>query len=169
VGDGVDGQAPGVTDATLAAFLQGVELAAVALYGQLSATLGSPAATATAGRFVDHHQAHARAFGELAGPLDVPLPPPELVAALQPVAPLSSERDALAFLSALEGRVAATHHFVLGRLTSTPAIALAASTLPVECQHAVVLGTLVSQPLGQLVPTTQGDDAHLVPATLLGP
>jgi len=57
---------------------------------------------------------------------------------------------------------------MLGRLTSTPSIALVATTLPVECQHGVVLGTLLSQPLAQLVPTTQGDDGRPTPQPLAG-
>jgi hypothetical protein len=80
-----------------------------------------------------------------------------------------SERDGLSFLHALETRLAATQHSLLGRFTILPTITLTASTLPVECQHAVVLGTLLSLPLAQLVPSVESDDGHLVPEQYLLP
>jgi hypothetical protein len=157
-----------LTDEEVAAFLQGVELAAVAVYEEASAVLGSPAAVAAARTFVAHHRAHGRAFGELAGDLGVVVPPADALSALQPAASLVSEHDGLTLLSAVEGRLAATQHAMLGHLVSTPAIALVATTLPVECQHGVLLGTLLSQPLTQLVPMTQGDDGRLLPQPLAG-
>ena len=158
-----------MTDAEVAAFLQGVELAAVAVYEEASAVLGSPAAVAAARTFVGHHLAHARAFGDLAGGLAVAAAPDAAREAVQPVTPLASEHDGLTLLAALEARLAATQHALLAHLSSTPAIALVATTLPVECQHGVVLGTLLSEPLAQLVPTTQGDDGRLLPEPLAGP
>jgi hypothetical protein len=157
-----------MTDAEVAAFLQGVELAAVAVYQQASAVLGSPAAVAAAQTFVAHHRAHARAFSQLAGGFAVPVASEAALDAFQPVTPLVSEHDGLTLLSAVEARLAATQHAMLERLTSTPSIGLVATTLPVECQHGVVLGTLLSQQLGQLVPATQGDDGRLMPQPLAG-
>jgi hypothetical protein len=157
-----------MTDEEVAAFLQGVELAAVAVYEEASAVLGSPAAVAAAQTFLAHHRAHGRAFGELAGGLAAAAAPAAALDALQPSAPLVSEHDGLTLLAAVEGRLAATQHAMLGHLTSTPVIALVATTLPVECQHGVVLGTLLSQPLAQLVPTMQGDDGRLMPQPLAG-
>ena len=158
-----------MTDEQVAAFLQGVELAAVAVYDQAADVLGSPAAVAAARAFVAHHRAHGRAFAALAGAHAVPAAPTAKLAALQSTALLVSEHDGLVLLAALESRLAATQHAMLGHLASTPAITLVATTLPVECQHGVVLGTLLSQQLAQLVPTTQGDDGHLVPQPLSGP
>jgi Ferritin-like domain len=158
-----------VTDAEIAAFLQGVELAAVAVYEEAAAALGSPAAVAAAKTFVTHHLAHARAFGDLAGGLAVAAAPESALEAVEPAAGLASEHDGLTLLAALEARLAATQHAMLGHLSSTPAIALVATILPVECQHGVVLGTLLSEPLAELVPTTQGDDGRLLPQSLAGP
>jgi hypothetical protein len=156
-----------LSDDTLFAFLQGVELAAVALYAQAAVVVGSPAAVTAVGSFSAHHRAHARAFGVLAGSDALSGPPTAVLEALQPTTLLVSERDGLAFLHSLESRLAATQQYLLGRLTMVSTISLAAVTLPVECQHAVVLGTLLSLPLGQLVPTVQGDDGHLVPEQYL--
>jgi hypothetical protein len=156
-GDGV------LSDGALVGFLQGVELAVVALYAQTAAVVGSPDAAAAIGAFAVHHRAHARAFAELAGPDAVAGPSPAVLEALQPASLLVSERDGLAFLHTLESRLAATQHAVLGRLAGAATIALCATTLPVECQHAVVLGTLLSLPLAELVPTAQGDDGHIAP------
>jgi hypothetical protein len=163
------GSTPAVTDDTLVAFARAVELAAVALYAQAAVVLGSPAAVSAVDAFSAHHRAHAQAFGQLAGPAALGSAPTAVLAALAPVTLLVSERDGLTFLHALESRLAATHHYLLGRFTTVPTISLTAVTLPVECQHAVVLGTLLSLPLAQLVPTVEGDDGHLVPEQYLLP
>jgi len=152
-----------LSDGALLGFLQGVELAAVALYAQTAAVVGSPDATAAIATFAVHHRAHARAFAELAGPDAVTGPSPAAIEALQPASLLVSERDGLAFLHTLESRLAATQHAAMGRLAGAATIALCATTLPVECQHAAVLGTLLSLPLAELVPTVQGDDGHIAP------
>jgi hypothetical protein len=160
---------PILTDDTLVAFLRSVELAAVALYAQAAVVVSSPAAVAALDSFSTHHQAHARAFGQLAGPAALKPVQTAVLRALAPTTLLVSERDGLSFLHSLETRLAATQHSLLGRFTILPTISLAASTLPVECQHAVVLGTLLSLPLAQLVPTVEGDDGHLVPEQYLLP
>ena len=152
-----------LSDGALLGFLQRVELAVVALYAQATTVVGSPDATAAIGAFAVHHRAHARAFAQLAGPDAVDGPTPAIIEALQPTSLLVSERDGLAFLHTLESRLAATQHAVLGRLAGAATIALCATTLPVECQHGVVLGTLLSLPLADLVPTAQGDDGHIAP------
>jgi len=139
-----------------------VELAAVSAYAAASLVVGSPAAVRAVDAFVAHHRAHARAFAALAGDDALLAAPASVVAALAPTAPLLSERDGLAFLHDLESRLAATQQFLLGSLTTVPAITLVATTLPVESQHAAVFGGLLSLPLADLAPAVQGTLGHLV-------
>ena len=139
-----------------------MELAAVSAYAPASLVMGSPAAVRAVDAFVAHHRAHARAFAALAGNDALLAAPASVVAALAPTSPLMSERDALAFLHDLESRVAATQQFLMGSLTNVPAINAVATTLPVECQHAAVFGSLLSLPLADLAPAVQGTTGHLV-------
>jgi hypothetical protein len=152
-----------VPDTAAVTFLQGMELAVVSLYAPAAALVGSPAAVHAVGAFVAHHRAHARALAELAGASALSAAPAKMVATLAPSDPITSERDALAFLHTLESRLAATQQFVLGAMATVPAIALLAATIPVECQHATVLGSLLSLPMGDVVPVAQGVTGHLDP------
>jgi len=133
------------------------------VYAQGVAAVGSPAAVRAVGAFVAHHRSHARAFAALAGDDALLAAPAALVDALVSTAPLESERDGLAFLHALESRLAATQQYLLGSLVTVPAITLVAGTLPVECQHEAVYGGLLSLPLADLAPSVQGTAGHLVP------
>ena len=135
----------------------------VSLYGPAAALIGSPAAVHAVEAFVAHHRAHARALAELGGTSALSAAPAKVVAALAPTDPMTSERDALAFLHTLESRLAATQQFVLGAIETVPAISLLAATIPVECQHATVLGSLLSLPMGDVVPVAQGTAGHLDP------
>jgi len=158
-----------VPDATGVAFLQGLELAVVTLYAEAAVPVGSPAAVHAVTVFADHHRAHAQALATLAGAGAVPAAPAKLLAALAPTDAITSERDALAFLRTLESRLAATQQWVLGGLSSVPAISLMASVLPVECQHATVFGSLLSLPMADVVPVAQGVGGHLDPADYTAP
>jgi len=157
------------TDTVLAAFVQGVELAAVALYAQAAVVVASPAAVSVMATFTAHHKQHALAFAAVAGADAVDGPVPGVLEALQPSSLLVSERDGLTFLFDVESRLASTHQYLVGRFTTVPAVALACTTLPVEGQHAVVLGTLLSMPLGSMLPTVQGVDGYLSPEQFVSP
>ncbi len=150
-------------DASAAAFLQGMELAVIALYAHPGAVVGSPAAVQAVDAFVAHHRAHAKSFAALAGATALAAAPAKLVAALAPSAPLASERDALGYLHTLESRLAATQQYVLQSLATVPVVALVAATLPVECQHATVFGGLLSLPLADVVPVAQPTTGRLAP------
>jgi hypothetical protein len=53
--------------------------------------------------------------------------------------------------------------FVLGSLDATPALQLAASILPVESEHAVVLAGLVNQAPAQTFPAFETQDQAFKP------
>ena len=157
------------TDTALAGFVQGVELAAVALYAQAAVVIASPAAVSVMATFAAHHRQHALAFAAVAGADAVHGPLPGVLEALSPSSLLVSERDGLGFLFALESRMASTHEYLLGRFTTVPAVSLSCTTVPVEAQHAAVLGTLLSMPLGPMMPTVQGVDGFLSPEQFASP
>lgn len=154
-------------DATIAAFAESVELAAVAAY---TAAAGSgKVTTAAVGEaaavFAGHHTEHAAAFGAAAGDKATGSANAALVAELGPV--ITSAADEAAILEiayTVENAAAATYLFALGALTSAEALSLTASILPVESQHAVVLGTVLGKPLTDLVPAFQNEDGFVDPA-----
>ena len=65
----------------------------------------------------------------------------------------------------LENAAAATYLFALGALTSKAALQLTASILPVESQHAVVLGTVLGKaPTDKTyLPSFQTQDGAVTP------
>ncbi len=129
-----------VTDTDVATFAASVEYAAVAAY-QMGAPLLSGAVLTAAETFAGHHQDHGDAFAGLVGGAK-PAANAKLIEALTPTLQgLKTQEDVLAFAFQLENQAAATYLFALGVLTSPDAAELTASILPVESQHAVVLGS----------------------------
>ena len=111
-----------------------------------------------------HHRAHAAALATLAGPSAATGPNAALLANLAPsLQVLQSEDDELGFLFSLEGQLAGTYEWAMSRFTAAPAVQQAATILPVECQHAVELGMLLSKPVSELVGVFQADDGYLDP------
>jgi rubrerythrin len=136
------------TDEDLAAFAQSVELAAVAAYGMAAAAL-SPATKPVGELFAMHHQQHADAFGAVAGSKAVDAPNAALVTALTPaLQAVKDEKGALTLAFGLENQAAETYAFGLTAATGMDAIAGMATILPIEAEHAAILGVA----LGMSVP-----------------
>jgi hypothetical protein len=153
-----------VADDELAAFLQSAELATVHLYEVGAALITSPAAVRATAACAAHHRAHAAVLATLAGPSAATGPNAALLTNLAPsLQVLSSEADELGFLYSLESQLAGTYEWALSHFTGVPAVQQAATILPVECQHAVELGLLLSKPLSDLVGVFQADDGYLDP------
>lgn len=155
-------------DAGIAAYAESVELAAVAAYG-IAADSGqlSRAVVRVATMFAEHHQAHAEAFGGAAGSAASGEPNAALLAALGPdleAAVAAGEASILEFAIGVENAAASTYLFALGALESPVALQLTASILPVESQHAVVLGMAIGKDVPDLVPSFETQDAALNPA-----
>ncbi len=55
--------------------------------------------------------------------------------------------------------------FALGATTDEGALGLMASILPVEAQHAVVLGSVLGVPTAALIPPFETDTAAVTPTT----
>jgi hypothetical protein len=156
------------SEADLASFAASVEYAAVAAYqaaaksGKVKTKAVLDAATAFAGQ----HQQHGDAFKAAGtkpnvaankGVLDMVTP--QLTAA-------KTENDVVALAYGLENAAAATYIFALGVLSSETAYNAVASVMPVEAQHAVVLGLVLGKPLDDksFVPSFETKDGALDPA-----
>ncbi len=155
-----------LTDGDIAAFAESVELAAVEAY---KAAAGSgklqPAVVEIGTMFAGHHSEHAAAFAGASGGKATGKPNPKLLDAVG--GQLKDAKDQAAILAIaydLENAAAATYLFGLGALKSEAALKLAASILPVESQHAVVLGSALGKPATDYVPSFQTSDKAVDPA-----
>ena len=153
-------------DASLQAFAQSVELALVQAYSEVATagTVTSPAAVDATTTIAQHHQEHARALGDAAGSRATNAPNRRLVTRFRAdLRQASDETSALDVLLRFENETASTYMFVLGSLEATPALQLAASILPVESEHAVVLAGLVRQPPARAFPSFENQDEAFKP------
>ena len=127
-----------------AAFAESLELAAVAAYQQAAGRLTTPAVISAAQTFAGHHAQHAQAFGALAKDKATGKPNPKLLDTLAgQLRDATDEKSTVQIAYDMENGAASTYLYALGVLTSTPALQLTASILPVESQHAVVLGQVL--------------------------
>ena len=158
---GGGGGGEGGGDAAIAAFAESVELAAAQVYAVASASglLTTAAVAAAATTFAGHHDEHARAFASVAGDAATGEPNPGLLELL--TTKLEGTRTETAVLRVvydLENAAAATYLGALGTLESEQTLALAASILPVEAQHAAVLGVALELPAAEYIPTFEMSD-----------
>jgi hypothetical protein len=153
-------------DAGLAAFAESVELAAVEAYKAAAASgkVTTPAVLEAATTFAGHHTEHAAGFGAAAGSSATKKPNAGLLAVIAPqIAAAADEPAVLEIAYGLENAAAATYLFALGALTSREALQLTASILPVEAQHAVVLGSVLGKPATDYIPGFETVDAAVDP------
>ena len=155
-----------LTDGDIAAFAESVELAAVEAY---KAAAGSgklqPAVVEVGTMFAGHHQEHAGAFGGASGGKAKGKPNAKLLAAVgDQLKNAKDQAGILAIAYDLEEAAAATYLFALGALKSEAALKLTASILPVESQHAVVIGSALGKPPTEYVPSFQTSDKAVDPA-----
>ena len=153
-------------DAGLQAFAQSVELALVQAYTEVASTgrITSPAAVDATTTIAQHHQEHARALGDAAGARAPNAPNRRLSNRFRSaLRTASDEAAALAVLLRFENETASTYMFVLGSLEATPALQLAASILPVESEHAVVVAGLVRLPPPRTFPSFETQDDAFKP------
>ena len=133
------------TDEDLAAFAQSVELGAVAVYTAAAGAL-SAATKPVALLFMQHHQQHADAFGAVAKSKAVKVPNAKLVAALGPaLAAVKDEKSALELAFVLENQAAETYAFGLMVASGKDAIGGMATILPIEAEHAAILGVALGK------------------------
>lgn len=154
-----------LSDEDLAAFAQSLELAAVAAYGATIDTGKLDRAVAdVAQTFQGHHQDHADQFGALAGDAATDEANQGVLDVFGPKIADAEDQDALLQIAQdLENGAASTYFFSLGVLADLRAAEAVATVLPIESQHAVVLGQALGQDLDQYVPDFQGQDNAVSP------
>jgi hypothetical protein len=154
-----------LSDADLAAFAESVELAAVAAYSAVIDTgLLDSAVAGVADVFSGHHEEHAEAFGGVAGDAATGEANQAVLDVFTPMISEAADQAALLQIAQdLENGAAATYFYSLGVLQDQDAAVAVATILPIESQHAVVLGQALGQDLEEYVPTFQGQEGALSP------
>jgi hypothetical protein len=153
-------------DAGINAFAQSVELALVQAYGELanSGKVATPEAVDATNAFAAHHQEHAATLGVLAASRSTSTPNRRLATIfVARVRGAPDERAALRAALTFENEASSTYLLALGSLEATAALQLAASILPAESQHAVVLAALVNEASRQTFPAFETQDQALQP------
>jgi rubrerythrin len=154
-----------VTDEDIAAFAESVELAAVKAYEAAAATGKlQPAVLDVATLFAGHHAEHARSFAAFAPTEATGKANAKLVTTIADQ--LKGAKDQAAVLALaydIEQAAVATYMSALGALKDADARALTASILPVESQHAVVLGAAMGKTLKDYVPSFESQAKALDP------
>lgn len=136
-----------VNDADIATFAASFEFAAVEAYkaaadsGKVTTKTVLEAAT----EFAGHHQQHGEAFRALASDKNVG-PNAKILDMVAGQLKAAKDETAVVDLAyGLENAAASTYLFGLGVLTNQKAYETAASILPVESQHAMVLGSVLGK------------------------
>lgn len=166
-------QSGGLSDTVIAGYAQSVELAAVAAYTAAAPALtGAPLAVAS--MFLDHHQQHADAFGNVAGGDARPEANPKLVELVTPTLTTVGEAVAdggagseeltmavLEFARVLENQAAYTYAAALTLLQNADFSAATSTILPIEAQHAAVLAIALGKGPDVIFPTGAFESAAL--------
>jgi hypothetical protein len=165
---------PAYADATadkgLAQFVESVELAAEQGYAAAAQTgkLTTPTVLQSAELFASHHKAHAAAYGSYAGDATRAVANPKLLASITPLIQGATDETGLVkVLYGLENALAATYLATTGMFTDPIALKAAGSILPVESEHAAVLGHVLGETFddkGTFVPAFLTTDAAVMPA-----
>jgi hypothetical protein len=157
-------------DPSIAKFAESVELAAVAAYvaAAQSGKVKTPAVLAAATTFAGHHMDHAKAFGAFSGDTATAVPNPGVLQAVgDQMREAPDEAAVLEVAFATENAAAATYLFAIGALANPVALAATASIMPVEAQHAAVLGYILGKdPKGDTtyLPPFQTPDEAIMPS-----
>jgi hypothetical protein len=160
---GQETEAP-LDDLTIAIFAEQVELAAVAAYEAAAASGKLDDLAVEVGTlFAGHHADHAGAFAGFAGDEATGIPNEAVLDAFGPMIAEAPDQAALLDIAfQLEQGAASTYHFALGVL-GVEAAAAVSTILPIEAQHAVVLGQFLEKPIGEWMPAFETSDAALTP------
>ncbi len=154
-------------DETLLAFAQSVELVAVAAYQSAidSKKLTDATVAEVAMIFQGHHREHAAAFAALAGKAAQDKPNQQLLDAFAPKFKAAADQSALLELAFdLENAAASTYLYALGVVQATEPAQLVGSILPIEADHAVVLGQVLKKDVADYVPEFETASNALKPA-----
>ncbi|MDP9075772.1 MAG: ferritin-like domain-containing protein, partial [Actinomycetota bacterium] len=156
-------------DTAIAKFAESIELAAVAAYMAAGASgkVKTPAVLAAVNVFAGHHQAHAKAFGAFAGDAATAKPNPTLLQTVgDQIKAAPDEEAVLGIAFQVENGAASTYLFAISAFTSQETLSATASILPVEAQHAAVLGHVLGKDPADMtyLPPFQTQDQALLPS-----
>jgi rubrerythrin len=151
----------GPDDAAIAKFAATFERAAVSAYG-VAAKSGklSDAAVTVGTLFAKHHTDHALAFEGIlkSDPVE---PNSQILADFGPLLQGAADQAAILEIAfTVEQAAAATYLFALGLLDDPANAGATATILPVEAQHAVVLGTILKKDIGAYMPAFQNTEGN---------
>ena len=135
-------------DNAIAKFAESIELAAVAAYGAAaqSGKVKTPAVLAAMAVFAGHHEAHAKAFGAFAGDVATAKPNPTLLRTVgDQIRSATDESAVLEIAFQVENGAASTYLFAISAFTGQDTLSATASILPVEAQHAAVIGHVLGK------------------------
>lgn len=145
------------SDFDLLAFYETLELSAAQIYTAAAKQLTGDAAAVAA--FGEHHTEHAALFTDMiskAGLTPPGVSNPGIDKAYAPrIASANGLTGTLEVLFEFESALAATYLEALGAIENGAAAATIASILPVDAQHAVVIGTALGRDVQTLVPEAQ--------------
>ena len=127
-------------EADFLAFAESVELAVADAQAAIAGRLGGPVAS-TLNTFAAHHRAHAAELAQRAGAAAKGAANPGMAAILaDQIEEALTNTELLEVARELENTMAATHLGLTRLVESAPALRLVATILPVESEHAVVIG-----------------------------
>jgi hypothetical protein len=159
-------------DLAIVEFAVGLELAAEAAYAAaVDSRLFDSAQDDLARTFGRHHHEHAVALATLAGrdAETVGLPNSAIVDAIAPrIQSGGTANGVWEVLFGVEQGAAATYLQTLGTFESAAAAGPAATILPIESQHATVIGSMVELPIDEWMPPFQTTEGAFDPATYAG-
>lgn len=146
------------SDLKILEFSQGLELALVAAYGlAIETRLLDSAHAEMCHTFSRHHTDHAKAFATVAGKENtVTEARADVIDALKPTIAAASSADALlATLREMEESAAATYLEAIGKIEAWWAAGPTSKVLPIEAQHAAVLGQATGLTEDKWLPAVQ--------------
>jgi hypothetical protein len=159
-------------DLAIIEFAVGLELAAEAAYtAAVDSRLFESAQAEMARTFGRHHHEHAVALATLAGrdADTVGVANSAIVGAIAPRVQTGDTANGVwEVLFGVEQGAAATYLEALGTLEATAASGPAATILPIESQHATVIGSMIGLPVDQWMPPFQTTEGAFDPATYAG-
>jgi hypothetical protein len=152
-------------DSTIMLFDASLEFAVVAAYQTALDSKKLTAATRkTLATFQGHHRDHGRAFNEITL-VTAEKPNSKVLATFTPkVKGAADEKALLQVMYGIEEQLAATYLSNLGVLQDKSNAGVVASILPIESQHAVVLGQLLAKQVAEYLPSFQNDRDALDPS-----
>jgi hypothetical protein len=155
-------------DEEMAAFVESIELALRDGY-QMAVSSGkvkTPSYISTLTAIGSHHGDHAPAIGAAAG-LPAGIPNPRFLDVISgQLHGATTEKGVLQFAYDLENATTATYLYALSLLKAANPVQVASSILPVESQHATVLGLLLNldpQSTSDYLPSFVTQDAAFLP------